>query len=118
MLRRAKRRQDAVDVVAEVADVEVEQAVFVEVERGGGTADETFAAEVRAGGDVLEFGVAEIAIQTVIVVGVGDEDVGEAVVVKVGDDRLARLAGAAVGRFQLSPADSVTSVKWPLPSPR
>src|SRR5205807_1952563 len=96
-----ERRQDAVDVVAEVADVEVEESVFVEVEGGGGTADESFAAEVRAGGDVLELGVTQILVETVIVVGVGDEDVRETVIVKVGDDWLARLAGAAVGTFPI-----------------
>src|SRR5205085_12268798 len=87
--------------VAEVADVEVEQAVFVEVERGGGAADEAFAAEVCAGGDVLEFGVAEVLVNAMIVVGVGDEDVLQAVVVKVGDDWLARLAGASIGALPI-----------------
>ena len=48
-------------------------------------------------GDVLEFGVAEVLVETVIVIDVGDEDVFQAVVVEVGDDRLTRLARPSIG---------------------
>ena len=85
-------------VVAEVADVDVEKAVGIEVENRHRSRDEPIASEPRALRRVLEARRADVPVEAMIVVHVGDQDVLAPVVVEVRDDRIAGLGVGTVGR--------------------
>ena len=74
----------AVEIVAEVADVEIEQAVAIDVDRGRRATDVALALETGRGGDVMESSVSIVDQEPVAVTRVGDEEVGVGVVVEVG----------------------------------
>jgi hypothetical protein len=77
-------RNGTVEIVAEVAHVDVEQPVAVEVEDGRRAAHQALPAESGSDRDVLEAGIPEVAVEAVVVVRVRDQHVGSPVVVEVG----------------------------------
>ena len=90
-------RDLAAKIVAVVADVDVEKAVRIEVEDHRRPRDEPLAPEPRVSRHVLEARPADVPVETIVVVRVGDQDVLAPVVVEVRDDRIAGLGVAAVG---------------------
>ena len=96
-------------VVPEVADVDVQQTIAVEIEHRGRTSDELFAAEPGAAGDVLEAVPVKVLVQAMGGVGARDQDVLQAVVVEIDDQRLTRFGGLAV-RIREDQAGSLGNV--------
>ena len=96
-------RSDSVDVVAVVRQVDVEQAVTIEVEDGRRGTDESLPSEPRFVRDVGEAPVTVAPVKAVIGVHVGDQDVLVAIVVEVGDDWLAWLARLSVLTEEVDP---------------
>ena len=85
------------EVVPEISDIEIEQAVAIVIEGRGRATDQAGAAEPCRKRNVFEAATAQVSVEAVVVVGVGNQDILQAVVVEVGDDRLPRLGRGAVG---------------------